>query len=421
MSQNNIFEYIKLVNKKSKEAFNVVSTSSLKDRNLAILNTSKIIKKEREEILKANKTDIENAKRKQLSNAFIDRLLLDDKRIDDIVKGLQEISEMNDPIGVELSRWTQPNGLNISRVSVPLGIIGIIYESRPNVTIDAGSLCIKSGNTAILRGGSDSINSSKILAKCMQKGLESANLPGDTIQIVKNTNREAVSAMLTSTGEIDIIIPRGGKSLVKKIQDEARVPVFAHLEGICHIYVDKDANINKAIKIILNSKMRRTGICGALETLLIDREISKIAVPILVEKLIESGCHIRGDIETKNIVNKIELASEKDWYTEYLDAILSIKIVNGVSGAIDHISKYSSNHTESIITENVTVAETFLSTVDSSIVMHNTSTQFADGGEFGMGAEIGISTGRIHARGPVGAAQLTSFKYIVRGNDQIRE
>ena len=420
MSDNNIFEYIKNINKKSKEAFNVISRSSSKDRNLAILNTSKIIKQEQEEILKANKIDIENAKRKQLNNAFVDRLLLDDKRIDNIVEGLKQISEMSDPIGVELSKWTQPNGLNISRISVPLGIIGIIYESRPNVTIDAGSLCIKSGNTAILRGGSDSINSSKILAKCMQKGLESANLPSNTVQLVENTDREAVSAMLTSTGEIDIIIPRGGKSLVKKIQDEARVPVFAHLEGICHVYVDKDADINKAVKLIVNSKMRRTGICGALETLLVDRHISEKAVPIIVKNLIESGCHIKGDIETKKIVDEIELASEKDWHTEYLDAILSIKLVDGVSGALDHISKYSSNHTESIITENTRVAETFLTNVDSAIVMHNTSTQFADGGEFGMGAEIGISTGRIHARGPVGAAQLTSFKYIVRGYDQIR-
>ena len=421
MSDSNIFEYIKNINKKSKEAFDVISRSSSKDRNLAILNTSKIIKKEQEEILKANEIDIINAKKKQLNNAFVDRLLLDDARIDNIVEGLSQISEMSDPIGVELSKWIQPNGLNISRISVPLGIIGIIYESRPNVTIDAGSLCIKSGNTAILRGGSDSINSSKILAKCMQKGLESVNLPGNTVQLVENTDREAVSAMLTSTGEIDIIIPRGGKSLVKKIQDEARVPVFAHLEGICHIYVDKDADINKAIKIIINAKMRRTGICGALETLLVDRDISEKAVPIIVKKLIESGCHIRGDIETKEIVNEIELASEKDWHTEYLDAILSVKLVDGVSGALDHISKYSSNHTESIITENTKVAETFLTNVDSAIVMHNTSTQFADGGEFGMGAEIGISTGRIHARGPVGATQLTSFKYIVRGNDQIRE
>ena len=328
---------------------------------------------------------------------------------------------MDDPIGIELSRWKQPNGLDISRISVPLGIIGIIYESRPNVTIDAGSLCIKSGNTVILRGGSDSINSSKILARCLQEGLMSANLPAEAVQMIDNTDREAVTAMLRSTGEIDVIIPRGGKSLVEKVQQEAKVPVFAHLEGICHLYIDKDADINKAVKVVINSKMRRTGICGALETLLIDKEICKKVVPTLVKKLIESGCHVKGDSETKAIADEIELASEIDWETEYLEAILSIKIVKGVSGAINHINKYSSNHTESIITENKITAENFLSSVDSAIVMHNASTQFADGGEFGMGAEIGISTGRIHARGPVGASQLTSFKYIVRGEDQVRD
>ena len=416
-----IFEYIKIINQKSKNAFGNISRSSSKDRNLAIINTSLIIKQKQEEILQANKIDLENAKQKKLTNAFIDRLILNEKRINDIIDGLKKIAEMNDPIGKELSRWKQPNGLDISRISVPLGIIGIIYESRPNVTIDAGSLCIKSGNTVILRGGSDSINSSKILAKCLQEGLISANLPADAVQMIDNTDREAVTAMLRSTGEIDVIIPRGGKSLVEKIQQEAKVPVFAHLEGICHLYIDKDADIDKAIRIVINSKMRRTGICGALETLLIDKEISSKIVPILVKKLIEAGCHLKGDFETKAITNEIELASEIDWETEYLDAILSIKIVNGISGAINHINKYSSNHTESIITENKITAENFLSSVDSAIVMHNASTQFADGGEFGMGAEIGISTGRIHARGPVGASQLTSFKYIVRGKDQIRD
>ena len=416
-----IFEYIKIINQKSKNAFGNISRSSSKDRNLAIINTSLIIKQKKEEILQANKIDLENAKQKKLTNAFIDRLILNEKRINDIIDGLKKIAEMNDPIGTELSRWKQPNGLDISRISVPLGIIGIIYESRPNVTIDAGSLCIKSGNTVILRGGSDSINSSKILAKCLQEGLISANLPADAVQMIDNTDREAVTAMLRSTGEIDVIIPRGGKSLVDKIQQEAKVPVFAHLEGICHLYIDKDADIEKAIRIVINSKMRRTGICGALETLLIDKEISNKIVPILAKKLIEAGCHLKGDFETKAITNEIELASEIDWETEYLDAILSIKIVNGISGAINHINKYSSNHTESIITENKITAENFLSSVDSAIVMHNASTQFADGGEFGMGAEIGISTGRIHARGPVGASQLTSFKYIVRGKDQIRD
>ena len=418
---NNIFEYVKVINQKSKNAFDYISRSSSRDRNLAILNTSLIIKKKQDEILQANKIDLENAKQKKLTDAFVDRLILNDKRINDIIYGLKKIAEMDDPIGIELSRWKQPNGLDISRISVPLGIIGIIYESRPNVTIDAGSLCIKSGNTVILRGGSDSINSSKMLARCLQEGLMSANLPAEAVQMIDNTDREAVTAMLRSTGEIDVIIPRGGKSLVEKVQQEAKVPVFAHLEGICHLYIDKDADINKAIKVVINSKMRRTGICGALETLLIDKEICKKVVPTLVKKLIESGCHVKGDSETKAIADEIELASEIDWETEYLEAILSIKIVKGVSGAINHINKYSSNHTESIITENKITAENFLSSVDSAIVMHNASTQFADGGEFGMGAEIGISTGRIHARGPVGASQLTSFKYIVRGEDQVRD
>ena len=418
---NNIFEYVKFINQKSKKAFDNISRSSSKDRNLAILNTSLFIKQKQKEILQANKIDIENAKQKNLTDAFVDRLFLNDKRMNDIINGLKKIAEMDDPIGIELSRWKQPNGLDISRISVPLGIIGIIYESRPNVTIDAGSLCIKSGNTVILRGGSDSINSSKILTSCLQEGLMSANLPADAVQMIDNTDREAVTAMLRSTGQIDVIIPRGGKSLVNKVLQEAKVPVFAHLEGICHLYIDKDADLEKAIKIVINSKMRRTGICGALETLLIDKEISKKVVPILVKKLMESGCHIKGDYETKAIADEIELASEIDWETEYLEAILSIKIVNGVSGAINHINNYSSNHTESIVTENKITAESFLSSVDSAIVMHNASTQFADGGEFGMGAEIGISTGRIHARGPVGASQLTSFKYIVRGKDQIRD
>ena len=418
---NNIFEYVKVINQKSKNAFDKISRSSSKDRNLAILNTSLIIKQKQEEILQANKIDIGNAKQKNLTDAFVDRLFLNDKRINDIINGLKKIAEMDDPIGIELSRWKQPNGLDISRISVPLGIIGIIYESRPNVTIDAGSLCIKSGNTVILRGGSDSINSSKILTSCLQEGLMSANLPPDAVQMIDNTDREAVTAMLRSTGQIDVIIPRGGKSLVNKVQQEAKVPVFAHLEGICHLYIDKDADVEKAIKIVINSKMRRTGICGALETLLIDKEISNKVVPILVKKLMKSGCHIKGDYEAKAIADEIELASEIDWETEYLEAILSIKIVNGVSGAINHINNYSSNHTESIVTENKITAESFLSSVDSAIVMHNASTQFADGGEFGMGAEIGISTGRIHARGPVGASQLTSFKYIVRGKDQIRD
>ena len=422
MNKNsNIFDYVNLINKRSKEAFKVIALSSAKQRNLAILNTSTIIKNNTKEILEANIVDINNAKQKNMTNSFLDRLFFNAERINNVVTGLEQISKIKDPLGIELSRWTQPNGLDISRVSVPLGVIGIIYESRPNVTVDAGSLCIKSGNTVILRGGSDSINTSRILTKCLREGLSSVNLPKNAIQMIDDINRDAVTAMLKSIGQIDVIIPRGGKSLVDKVQKEAKVPVFAHLEGICHLYIDKDADIDKAIKIIINSKMRRTGICGATETLLVDRFISKEVIPIFVNKLREAGCSLKGDQETITIDNSVDLASEEDWKTEYLDAILSIKVVDGVNEAISHIEEYSSNHTESIVTENKSTAEKFLSNVDSAIVMHNASTQFADGGEFGMGAEIGISTGRIHARGPVGAAQLTSFKYIVRGKDQIRD
>ena len=422
MNKNsNIFDYVNLINKRSKEAFKVIALSSAEQRNLAILNTSTIIKNNTKEILEANIVDINNAKQKNMTNSFLDRLFFNAERINNVVTGLEQISKIKDPLGIELSRWTQPNGLDISRVSVPLGVIGIIYESRPNVTVDAGSLCIKSGNTVILRGGSDSINTSRILTKCLREGLSSVNLPKNAIQMIDDINRDAVTAMLKSIGQIDVIIPRGGKSLVDKVQKEAKVPVFAHLEGICHLYIDKDADIDKAIKIIINSKMRRTGICGATETLLVDRFISKEVIPIFVNKLREAGCSLKGDQETITIDNSVDLASEEDWKTEYLDAILSIKVVDGVNEAISHIEEYSSNHTESIVTENKSTAEKFLSNVDSAIVMHNASTQFADGGEFGMGAEIGISTGRIHARGPVGAAQLTSFKYIVRGKDQIRD
>ena len=417
----NIYKDVSLINKKSKAAFKIISLSNSNDRNLAILNTAEIIKTNINNILAANEIDINNAKDKNLNNGFIDRLMLNADRINKIILGLINISKMDDPLGCELARWKQPNGLDISRVSVPLGVIGIIYESRPNVTVDAGSLCIKSGNTVILRGGSDSIHTSRIFTKFLREGLLSANLPTDAVQMVDNTNREAVSAMLQAVGEIDVIIPRGGKSLVEKVQKEARVPVFAHLEGICHVYIDSEADIEKAIKIVVNSKMRRTGICGALETLLIDKKISKNVIPILADKLRAEGCQLKGDKETTIIDKNIDLAFDVDWKTEYLDAILSIKIVDGVNGAIKHIEEYSSHHTESIITENKHTADIFLSKVDSAIVMHNASTQFADGGEFGMGAEIGISTGRIHARGPVGAAQLTSFKYIVRGKDQIRD
>ena len=413
--------FIEKVAKKSKTAFRQLSTSKVKQRNLAILNISKLIQENTTAIIEANKLDIIKAKQKKQPGSFLDRLNLDKKRIISMSQSLHEIADLSDPIGLILDSWKRPNGLNISKVSVPLGIIGIIYESRPNVTIDAGALCIKSGNASILRGGSDAFNSSKLLTQIMQKGLSLANLPIESVQYINNTDRKLVTQMLQASGHIDVIIPRGGKSLVSKVQREAKVPVFAHLEGICHVYIDHEADFNVAKKIMINSKLRRTGICGAAETLLIDEKIDKKNISMFVNELIENGCEIRADKNIYNKFNNVSLANDKDWSTEYLDSIISIKTVEGLSGAIKHINKYSSNHTESIITKNKKTAEHFLNHVDSAIVMHNASTQFADGGEFGMGAEIGISTGRLHARGPVGANQLTSFKYIVRGSGQIRK
>jgi len=414
---NNLIEEI---SKKSKSAFHIISTSSIKKRNSAISNISKLLKHHTHEILDANRLDLENAKKKKLTSSFIDRLTLNESRINIMCQGLEEISTLADPIGKKLESWTRPNGLKIEKVSVPLGIIGIIYESRPNVTVDAGSLCIKSGNVSILRGGSDSFHTSKLLANLMQEALEQSGLPKNVVQFVETTDKAMVTQMLQASKYIDVIIPRGGKSLVEKIQKEARVPVFAHLEGICHVYIDHEANIETALNILLNSKLRRTGICGAAETLLIDKRLDENHVSMLISKLVSQGCEVRAEKEIKNKFNNISLATEKDWYTEYLDSIISVKYVNDVENAINHINKYSSDHTETIVTENKLTAEKFLNHVDSAIVMHNASTQFADGGEFGMGAEIGISTGRLHARGPVGSEQLTSFKYIVRGTGQIR-
>ena len=404
----------------AKEAFRSLSLSDNKQRNHALKETAKLLKANIDQILEANKIDIENSQKKSMSNSFIDRLSLDKKRIYSIIDGLIDISKLEDPLNKVLSTWDRPNGLNISKISVPLGVIGIIYESRPNVTIDAGALCIKSGNTCILRGGSDSFHTSTLLTKFLQQGLKIAGLPETCVQIIDTTDRKMVTEILKASNYIDIIVPRGGKSLVAKIQKEAKVPVFAHLEGICHVYVDNEINLDKSIKIIINSKMRRTGICGAAETLLIDKNLEKESILKIISQLQEVNCEIRGDKSLKDIVPDITLANEEDWSTEYLDAIISVKLVDGVEQAVSHINKYSSQHTETIITENEETANYFLTNVDSAIVMKNASTQFADGGEFGMGAEIGISTGRLHARGPVGANQLTSFKYIVNGDGQIR-
>jgi len=390
-------------------------------KNQALVAMASHIRASVEAILTANEIDVESARKRNQRDSFIDRLVLNPERIEAMAKGLEDIAELDDPVGATIAKWTQPNGLEFSRVRVPIGVIGIIYESRPNVTADAGALCMKSGNAAILRGGSDSINSSGAIVTCLQAGLAEAGLPKKAIQMVATTDRAAVGMMLTGLdGNIDLIVPRGGKSLVGRVQDEARVPVFAHLEGLCHVYVDKDADLDMARDIVVNAKMRRTGICGSAETVLIDKAAMENNLKPVIDALIEAGCTIRGGELVCAADSRVEAASEEDWSTEYLDAIISMKVVDGVDEAMDHIAKYGSQHTDSIVTENAETAERFLNEVDSAIVLHNASTQFADGGEFGFGAEIGIATGKMHARGPVGLEQLTSFKYQVRGNGQVR-
>ena len=404
----------------AKAAQSIMANTRYGERVAALQATAGLIRTRSADILATNMKDVQRALDNNVSAAFVDRLTLDGSRIEAMAAGLEAIASMPDPLGSILAEWTQPNGLEIQRISTPLGVIGVIYESRPNVTVDAGGLCLVSGNAAILRGGSDSQHTSSLLAEIMASGLEAAGLPGATIQMVPTTDRAAVGAMLAASGEIDVIIPRGGRSLVERVQTEARVPVFAHLEGICHLYVSQHADITKAKDIVTNAKMRRTGICGAAETLLIDRAIASEALPIIATALHAAGCELRGDAASCELVAMMRPASEEDWGTEYLDSILSVRVLDGLDAAIAHIGTYGSNHTDCIITENESEAEAFLARVDSAIVMVNASTQFADGGEFGMGAEIGIATGRLHARGPVGAAQLTSFKYVVRGNGHTR-
>ena len=367
------------------------------------------------------KRQIKNAEKNKLSEAMIDRLVLNHERIEAIALSLKKISDFNDPIGKIINEIERPNGLVIQRVKVPLGVIGIIYESRPNVTADAGGLCLKSGNAVILRGGTEAVNSNRILHSCLIEGLEKAGLPSASIQMIPTQDREAVGFLLRDMTEyIDIIIPRGGKNLIARIQEDARVPVIGHLEGICHTYVHKNADLNMAIEIILNAKMRRTGICGATETVLIDRVIANEFLPPILDILINAGCEIKGSKEVVSLDSRANKAKDSDWGKEFLDAVVAIRLVDGIEEALEYIRKYGSGHTEAIISSNQAAADKFLTELDSSIVMHNTSTQFADGGEFGMGAEIGIATGRIHARGPVGSEQLTSYKYIVRGDGQIR-
>ena len=410
-----------LMGKNARKASQILTLANSDLKNSALEAMAVDIEENKENILEANIKDVEKAKANNISKSFLDRLILNDERIKSISDGLREIIKIEDPIGQTMSKWDRPNGLNIERVRTPLGVIGVIYESRPNVTADAGALCLKAGNAVILRGGSESYYSSNAIYNSLKNGLIKAGLPEHSIQIIPTTDRNAVGYLLSGLNDsIDVVVPRGGKSLVERVQNEAKVPVFGHLEGICHVYIDKDADVKKAIEVTVNAKMRRTGICGAAETLLIDKENADIFLPKLAEALEDLDCELRGCNNSLKIINDMIPAEENDWSTEYLDAIISVKIVDGIRGAIDHINSYSTSHTDSIITENIKTADIFLKEIDSAIVMHNTSTQFADGGEFGMGAEIGIATGRFHARGPVGVEQLTSFKYIVRGSGQVR-
>ena len=405
----------------AREAQAALAMSSFDQRKAALHAAAGLIREHEAKILERNEADVARAGANGISPAFIDRLTLTPARIEGMAAGLDQITGLEDPIGRELARWSRPNGLDIARVATPLGVIGVIYESRPNVTVDAGGLCLIAGNAAILRGGSDSRETSGYLAELMGAGLQAAGLPRGGVQMVPTDDRGAVGAMLAASGEIDVIIPRGGRSLVERVQTEARVPVFAHLEGICHLYIDSDADAGKAVELAVNAKMRRTGICGAAETILIDRGVASAILPAVGAALTEAGCAIRGDSASCELIAGATPADEEDWRTEYLDSIISVRVVDGFDEAAAHISTYGSNHTDCIITENADSAERFLREIDSAIVMVNASTQFADGGEFGMGAEIGIATGRMHARGPVGAAQLTSFKYLVRGNGQVRD
>lgn len=389
-------------------------------RDAALLGAAAAIRRSTTKILAENEKDMAFAAEKGLNAAMQDRLLLTPDRIEGMAQGLEQVANLPDPVGKVLAEWERPNGLKISRVSVPLGVIGIIYESRPNVTADAGSLCLKSGNAAILRGGSESLHSSAIIVECLQKGLRDAGLPEKAVQSIPTRDRAAVGAMLQMADLIDIIVPRGGKSLIERVMAESRIPVIAHLEGNCHVYIHEKADPEMARDIVVNAKMRRTGVCGATESLLVDRAVAGAQLPELVDALSEKGCEIRGDAASRQIDSRIVPASEQDWETEYLDAIISLKVVDGPDEAIEHINRFGSHHTDAIVTNDQKTANAFLARVDSAIVLQNASTQFADGAEFGMGAEIGISTGKLHARGPVGAEQLTSFKYAVRGSGQTR-
>ena len=405
----------------AREAARELALASIAQKNEALERMAARLEAGSEQIIEANRQDLEAARSKGRDLAFLDRLMLDGLRVAGMARGLREVAALPDPVGQTIAKWTRPNGLEISRVRVPLGVIGIIYESRPNVTADAAALCLKSGNAVILRAGSDSFLTSLVIANLLNEAVTAGGLPSASIQLVPTTDRAAVGYMLSGLGgAIDVIVPRGGKDVVARVHTEARVPVFGHLEGVCHVYVQASADLDMAKRIVLNAKMRRTGVCGAVETLLVDRRAGPTHLGPLVEMLIEAGCEVRGDPETQRADTRVRPASDDDWPKEFLDAIIAVRVVDGLDEAIDHIARYGSQHTEAIITEDRTEAKEFLARVDSAIVLHNASTQFADGGEFGMGAEIGIATGRFHARGPVGVEQLTTFKYVVRGSGQTR-
>ena len=409
------------IGRHARAAARVLALASAEQKNRALQLMAAAIRAQVSLILTANAEDVAEARTAGITGAFLDRLALDPARVEAVAEGIDVVRALKDPVGTITESWTRPNGMRIERVRVPLGVIGIVYESRPNVTADAGVLCLKAGNAAILRGGSDSLRSSRALLVAMAEGLRAAALPEASIQLVPTRDRAAVGQMLAGLdGNIDVIVPRGGKSLVARVQAEARVPVFAHLEGVCHVFVHRAASLDMAKKIVLNAKMRRTGVCGAAETLLIDRGCAATHLKPLVDMLMAAGCEIRGDQSTLAVDKRVKPATEEDWGTEYLDAIIAVKVVDDISAAIEHIERYGSHHTDAIITDDQTAAEEFLREVDSAIVLHNASTQFADGGEFGFGAEIGIATGRLHARGPVGVDQLTTFKYRIRGSGQIR-
>ena len=421
MTENDVAALMAKIGAAARAAARPLALASAERKHAALIAMAETVRRSGEEILAANALDLDNAEEAGLSPAMIDRLKLTKDRLRGIEDGIRAIAELKDPVGEVIASWRQPNGLRIERVRTPLGVVGVIYESRPNVTADAGALCLKAGNAVILRGGSDSFHSSSAIHACMTRGLKAAGLPETAIQLVPTADRAAVGEMLKGlSGNIDVIVPRGGRSLVERVQTEARVPVFAHLEGICHLYVDKSADREMAVALAVNGKMRRTGVCGATETLLVDRAAASTHLVPILDALQKAGCEIRASEDARAAFPAARAATEADWRTEYLDAVISVKLVDGVEGAIDHIETYSSHHTEAIAAEDEAAVERFFNEIDSAILIHNASTQFADGGEFGMGAEIGIATGRMHARGPVGVEQLTSFKYRVHGSGQTR-